>query len=351
MPAKIAICFLITADVSNPQVWEEWWRGHEDKVSIYSHYSRGKEQNVTIPWLKLNRVKPVPTRWGDISLINAEAELYKKAYEKKYNTFFILVSGTCIPVRSFEYIYNRLMRSPKKGIMTWFKEDSYRVTDEDFEPFIKSSKCTPTLVSQKIVNSRLYSAQQWKILSRPNVVDFKAMVRDKIYMKMFQNCIRVVPDSLAPDEFMFVNYIKNKYGNITKVMRDGSVTFVDFKGNAVHPVTYHNITPKLRREICDIGSMFARKFPKYNPKLNKQLPVFCGKNREGKRRSYLRKKERLVSKKGHIRCINGVRYKDGKCRQKRRSRKRSRRKKYKRRSASRRKSQRRSRKRRTKKSR
>lgn len=279
MTKKIAICFLITGDVVNPEVWENWWVGNEDKVSVYSHYSKGREKHVTIPWLKKNRVRAVPTKWGDISLVNAEAELYRKAVKSKDNMFFALVSGTCIPVRKFKYVYDRLMRSPKKGIMTWFSEGKYRVSDDDFEPFVKSAKCTPTLVSKKIVGAKLYSAQQWKVLSRPNVRDFLKMMRDKIYIKMFQKCIDVVPDSLAPDEFMFVNYLKNLYGNVTKAMRSGSVTYVDFKGNAIHPVTYTKLTKRLAREICDVGSLFARKFVKHNPNLIKHLPILCGKSK------------------------------------------------------------------------
>lgn len=276
---KIALCFLITADVSNPEVWEHWWKGNEDKFSIYSHYSEGKEDGVTLPWLKKNRVHPVPTRWGDISLVNAEAELYKKALKNKDNAFFVLLSGTCIPVRTFKYVYNRLLRSPKKGIMTWFKEDKYHVTDETFEPFIKSASCTNTLVNKKIVGATLYSAQQWKALSVPNAKDFLKMMTDKVYMNMFQECIKVVPDSLAPDEFMFINFLKNKYHNLTKVMRSGSVTYVNFKGAAIHPIEYFNFTPKLKREVCDIASLFARKFPKNNPALISQIPALCGKTR------------------------------------------------------------------------
>lgn len=277
---KIGLCFLITADVSNPQLWEKWWDGNEDKISIYSHYSKGKESGVTIPWLKKNRVRAVPTKWGDISLVNAEAELYKEGLKDKSNMFFILLSGTCIPVRTFDYVYKRVMRSPDKGIMTWFKEDKYKISDEDYSPFIKSIKCTPTLVSEKIIGTTLYSAQQWKVLSRPNAKDFMRMMEDKIYMKMFKDCISIVPDSLAPDEFMYVNYLKNLYGKVGKVMRSGGVTYVNYRGIAIHPITYFNFTPKLRREVCSIGALFARKFPKYNKNLLKQLPIVCGKARK-----------------------------------------------------------------------
>ena len=276
---KIAICFLITADVSNPQVWEHWWKGYEDKINIYSHYSKGKEKNVSIPWLKNNRVPPVPTKWGDISLVKAEGQLYKEAIKNKQNKFTILVSGTCIPVRTFKYIYRRLMNNTKKGMMTYFREDGYKVSDDDFEPFVKSVSCTPTLVDKNIIGATLYSAHQWKILSRPNIKDFMKMLKDKVYMNMFQTCINVVPDSLAPDEFMYINYLKNKYGSVRKVVRDGAVTYVEFKGKAVHPVNFFHFTKRLKREVCDINSLFARKFPKYNPALVNQIPTLCGKTK------------------------------------------------------------------------
>ena len=275
--SKIAICFLITKDVPNPEIWERWWRCFEDRVNIYSHYSVGKEKNVTLPWLKKGRVKPVPTKWGDISLVKAEGQLYKQAIKDKDNKFFILVSDTCIPVRTFMYTYTRLMRSPNKGIMPWFREEKYKITDSDFEPFIKSIKCTPTLVTEKIVGAPLYSANQWKALSRSNTKDFLSMLNDKIYMGLYTRCIEVVPDSLAPDEFMYANFLKNKHKTISKVMRNGAVTTVMFRGSAIHPISYKNITPVLRADICDNMTMFARKFPHKNPKLLKQLPITCGK--------------------------------------------------------------------------
>jgi hypothetical protein len=277
MKAKIAICFLITKDVSNPELWERWWKGYEDKINIYSHYSVGKEENVTLTWLKKGRVTPIPTKWGDISLVKAEGQLYKKAIKDKDNKFFILVSDTCIPVRTFMYTYRRLMRNPNKGIMPWFSEDKYKITDEDFKPFIKSIKCTPTLVNEKIVDAPLYSANQWKALSRSNTKDFLNMLKDKIYMRLYTKCIEVIPDSLAPDEFMYANFLKNKHGSINKVMRIGIVTNVRFRGSAIHPIPYKNITPVMREEICDNMAMFARKFPQKNLKLLKQLPISCGK--------------------------------------------------------------------------
>lgn len=273
---KIALCFLITADVSNPQVWEHWWENKEDKISVYSHYSRGKGKgkSVTIPWLKENRVPPVPTRWGDISLVFAEGQLYKEAIKDPRNKYFALLSGTCIPVRTFSYFYRRVTNS-KKGMLSWEKLDPYKITDEDYIPFIKSAKCTKTLISEKIVGAPLYTAHQWKILSRSNVRDFLSMLQDKVFLKVFKRCIKVVPDNLAPDELMFANYLKNKYGCLGKVVRSAGITYVEFPKDAVHPKQLFNITNRLRQEICDIGALFARKFSRRNDKLIEQLPVKC----------------------------------------------------------------------------
>ena len=90
---KIALCFLVTKNIINLDIWKKWWSGYEDYINIYSHYS--KKGEITQPELTKNRVKAVPTRWGDISLCNARHQLYKKAYSNKTNKMFILVSDSC----------------------------------------------------------------------------------------------------------------------------------------------------------------------------------------------------------------------------------------------------------------
>ena len=282
MSSKLALCFLITRNIRNQKVWEKWWEGHEDKFSIYVHYSNSSKDNVTAPLLKQNRVRPIKTRWGDISLVNAEKQLYKKAFTDKRNKFFILLSDTCIPVREFMYVYRRLMSNPKKGIAPYRRIHSYHAKDtaEDFMPFVNTDVCINKMRLADLLGHDLYACDQWKVFSRKNVQDFLRMFDNKTFVKIFSSCIYLIPESLAPDELMFINYLAYKYknkGGIKSQLRNRVVTYVDFKGKAIHPLTYKTITADLSYEICSANAMFARKFKRHNPVLIEKVPLNCSK--------------------------------------------------------------------------
>lgn len=273
MPDKIAICFLTTKDIENLEIWENWWKGNEDKISVYAHFSR--KTGITQKILLDNRVPPVPTRWGDISLVHAERQLYREALKNKSNKFFLLASNTCVPVRSFSYTYNRLMKNKKKGMVAW--RDFGKIEYGDPLPFITEGNCDKYMKQYGFYKDPLYTCDQWKILSRPNAKDFLEMYKEKNYVKLFERCIKVVPESLAPDELMFINFMNHKYrGDLKSQMRNKLVTFVDFKGKAIHPITYKQITPSVREAICETNAMFVRKI--VNPQITKiiqQTPVTC----------------------------------------------------------------------------
>lgn len=265
---KIAICFLTTSNIVNLDIWEKWWKGNEHLINIYAHFSKKGQINQKI--LLDNRVKPVPTKWGDISLVNAEYQLYNKAYKNKQNKFFILVSATDIPVKSFKFVYSRLFRNINKGILPYRRVEINKLFKTDKE------NCKELLDKFGFLKKVVYAADQWKALSRNNVKDFLDMYKNKGYIKLFSDyCMKIVPDSLAPDELMFVNFLKWKYNNLTKYVRKGGITYVDFKGKAIHPLIYEQITNALRKKICDTDSMFARKFPNPNKKLIDQIPIKC----------------------------------------------------------------------------
>lgn len=278
---KIALCFLITKDIRNFKVWQKWWKGYENRFTFYTHYSKNMEQRITNPYIKKNRVKPVPTKWGDISLVYAEQQLYKEAYKNKNNKFFILLSDTCIPVRPFMYTYRRLMKIPNRGIGPWSRLNKLTINDssEDFQPFIKNKNCVKKMKKYKLINHYLYTMDQWKILSRKNLRDFFEMLRNKEYIKIFKICIKVIPDSLAPDELMYINYLHYKYNNLRKQIRPRVVTYVDFKGKAIHPITYKTISNSLKRDLCDVNVMFARKFFRHNRSIINDIPVNCKRHK------------------------------------------------------------------------
>lgn len=276
----LALCFLVTKDIRNFKVWQEWWAGHEDKFNFYVHYSEGMEPKVRNAYMQAHRVAPVPTKWGDISLVQAERKLYETAYANTDNKFFVLLSDTCIPVRDFGYVYKRLMRDTKKGLGYWDCLGKFKKSDtaEDFRPFIKDEKCINELDIAQFFSRKLYTMHQWKALSRRNVADFFEMWQDGPYISLFTDCITVIPDSLAPDELMYINYINHKYhgkGGVRSQIRSGVMTFVDFDKKAVHPYKYKKITRKLQNKFCESNSLFARKFFRHNRAILKKVPVKC----------------------------------------------------------------------------
>jgi len=273
--SKLALCFLVTRNLENLEVWEEWIKGHEDKVKIYAHYDK---KGVTHKILTRNKIKKtIKTKWGNLSLVKAERNLYEEALKHKPNKYFILLSESCIPVRSFSYIYNRLMKQ-SKGIMSYHKWDPYDHQDNDLTPFKNRNACKRAMKDFGFFDGNLYTSDQWKILSRKNVQDFIKMFKNHEYIDLFKAfCIEVVPDSVAPDELMFINYLKWKYGNISSQVRQGVVTFVDFNENsAIHAKKYKTLSKNLQDWICDINAMFARKFIGAKPRnLKRKLPLIC----------------------------------------------------------------------------
>lgn len=293
---KIAVCFLVTKNIVNLDVWAQWWQGYEDYINIYSHFSEiGK---ITQPILLNNRVSPVPTKWGDVSLVFAEGQLYKEAIQNKENKFFILVSDTCIPVRTFPYIYNRIMNN-KKGMLGYRLIGSFK---DDVEPFIREGDCDGLLSKFKFYGKKVYASDQWKILNRNNVKDFLKMLESPQFKKLFTDCIKIVPDSLAPDELMYVNWMNKKTkGKLHLHFRDFAPTFVDFKGKAIHPINYRQITKNISDDICETKSLFMRKFPEpIEKRLIRQTPVKCYRKRSfsrGSLKGSIKSKNKKIKKR------------------------------------------------------
>lgn len=279
-PHKIALCFLVTKDISNLHVWEKWWSGNEHLINVYAHYSN--PEGITQKLLQKNRVPPVPTKWGDLSLVIAEGKLYETALENKENAFFALLSGTDIPVRTFQYTYDRLFSDTKRGFLGYRRVPSFR---DDTQLFTTERNCTKFLKKFGLIG-KPFVADQWKILSRRNAEYFIKMFRNDDFVQLFtptesNGCIRIVPDSLAPDEIMYASFMAWKTGGkLYTQFRYAGPTWVDFKlESAIHPKEYRQVTKILADDLCYSNVFFARKFSNSLPRLESQLPVICKKRR------------------------------------------------------------------------
>ena len=104
---KLGFCFLIYDEINNEELWNIFFHNIDtNKYNIYIHYKINKPLKYFEKY-KLNNC--IETNYADITLIHAHNLLFKKAYEDDCYKI-ISLSQACIPLKSFIYIYDFLIK-------------------------------------------------------------------------------------------------------------------------------------------------------------------------------------------------------------------------------------------------
>jgi len=287
---KIALCFLVTRNLKNQDLWDKWVNGYEEYINIYSHLS-GPDITDKSKWdpflwdgrIERTGIKAIPTKWGTTSLIHAEGLTYEAALkDSKENKYMCILSESCIPLWTFPEFYNRIFKYPKKS---YLQTETMRGGDDDLfldcfpEKLIPSTKKVKSRSQRDLRNWNWKKTHQWKVLNIWGAKEFVNMIHNKEWMDAYTNCFRQLEKDdprLAADEISYPNWIILKHGPkaINKHFRNYESTFVDFSKAGIHAKDFNNITPKVKDSVCEHKPFFARKFPT-NPKLMKQIPVKC----------------------------------------------------------------------------
>jgi len=191
---KIAFLFLIDDNINQENVWNEFFKNVDTtKYNIYIH-----NKNPTT--LKYYEDKKIPsgqiiqdTHWGMSSLVNAMNSLFKYAYENDENNYkFILVSQSCIPLKSFDFIYNELTLN-NKGRMDMVKNPNLN-----------------SLELKHVEKEDAGKASQWIILNR-TAVEILAYQHTNFVKSIFVNSDKFLKEhgaihSGAPDELYYMTF-------------------------------------------------------------------------------------------------------------------------------------------------
>ena len=104
---KIAFLFLIYDIINQEELWYNFLKNiDKNKYNIYIHY---KENDTKLKYFEDYKLKNcINTKWGDKSLVIAQNILLKEALKDPSNQSFIFLSNSCIPLKSFDYIYNNI---------------------------------------------------------------------------------------------------------------------------------------------------------------------------------------------------------------------------------------------------
>eukprot|EP01006_Ploeotia_vitrea_P057856 TRINITY_DN68380_c0_g1_i1.p1 TRINITY_DN68380_c0_g1~~TRINITY_DN68380_c0_g1_i1.p1 ORF type:complete len:316 (-),score=17.85 TRINITY_DN68380_c0_g1_i1:60-1007(-) len=237
--AKLGFIFLTRGNHNQGKLWETYLANNMHKVAIKVHpkHPDAISQSFLVPNIIDDRVD---TAWGEVGLIRATLNLLKEVFRDPNVNMAVLLSEACIPIKPFEFVYNKLAQSEK----SWFIwQDADHMLPEFMERRVET-----------IPKAMWMHHAQWMAITRKHaelVLEFSSE-----YLPMFRG-------SFTSDEHFFLTVLNLVGVDVQSEVQDRCVTFTNWRDSAekgIHPVTYTNLTvadvQKFRASEC----LFARKF-------------------------------------------------------------------------------------------
>jgi hypothetical protein len=268
---KIAFLFMIYDVINHENIWFNFFNGiSKNKYNIYIHYKTNDKLDYFDDY-KINNTLNINTKYADISIVKAQNILIKEALKDKSNKHFVFLSGSCIPLKSFNYIYNYL--DPKYSYF-------HIAHPDDCFPDCK-------VALQYIPKTHINKASQWCILNRHH---------SELLIKGADDYLLWFKDTYAPDELCYISYLsyifKDKlYDEIISTSYDSppevATTFANWEdmnykyASERELKNYKNISEDELEHLLRSKSLFGRKFkPSCYYSLNKRLyyDIILGKD-------------------------------------------------------------------------
>jgi hypothetical protein len=259
---KIAFLFLTLNDVNFPKIWDEYFEGHENQYTIYIHPKYPDQ----VTWRKENVISNLKeTAWGFIT--KAYYELMREAVRNKENYKFITLSETCVPIQSFDNLYEELTKDNE----SWIK--LMKITPYKFNQVLKK---TPGNFIHHYARFCLSRHHLKKILINKEKLEFfhNMHIGDEYLLtvlyplKKFKNIEVIFDDWEYTDKLRATikNKIKKLYEQQEKNKKINNNIKInklqeEFKKISGHPKTIINVKDDLE-SIKNCNAFFYRKFAK-----------------------------------------------------------------------------------------
>ncbi|XP_048232212.1 glycosyltransferase BC10 isoform X2 [Ricinus communis] len=260
---KIAFLFLTNSDLTFYPLWERFFKRSTHLFNVYVHADPFAKVSVPNGIFKTQFIPSRKTQRGSPSLISAERRLLARAIlDDPLNLYFALISQHCVPLHSFNYIYNTL-----------FAPSIYHAfaTQSRHKSFIEIISIDPNLQERynargenmmlpEIPFDKFRVGSQFFILAKRHAL--MVLQDKKLWGKFKIPCLNI--DSCYPEEHYFPTLLSMKdpqgcsHYTLTNVNWTGS-----FDG---HPYLYQaeEISPqliyRLRQSNSSYSYLFARKF-------------------------------------------------------------------------------------------
>lgn len=255
MIKKLGFLFLCRNYINNLDIWKLFFQNNYNKCNIYIHCS--EPDTITQEFIKKYLVdKVIPSRWGNIY----PPIKYLQECSLKNNDYkMILVSESTIPVKSFDYIYNFLIKNNSSYMtytphLTRNKWDIY-TNKTQLERFINNMiKCRD--FANHIDVKHWYFNECWHILNNYHT---SLIVKDTYYYKYMKY-------GFAWDE-NYPSYILSVHNELDNII-NYETTYVNWdektrndKGG-YNPKLYTIVTSTDIDKFKNQNILFARKFSK-----------------------------------------------------------------------------------------
>ena len=269
---KLAFLFLIYDVINHENIWFNFFKGiSKTRYNIYIHYKPDALDTLDFfNEYKIRKSKTIDTKYADISIVKAQNILIREALKDKDNKHFIFLSGACIPLKSFNYIYN------------------YLDTRYSYFHIAGAEDCFPDceVALKYIPRHHIKKASQWCILNRKHGELLSSANNANNYLVWFK-------DTYAPDELCYISYLSyiyNTSSSSTSLLDkelistsydsppEVATTFANWEDMNYKYVTdrelknYKNISEEELEHLLKSDSLFGRKFkPSCYYSLNKRF--------------------------------------------------------------------------------
>jgi Core-2/I-Branching enzyme len=174
--SRIAFCFLTRGPLPIAPLWHRFFAGAADtsQFSIHVHAAPGFQLNastVDSPLFYGRTIEDsVPVEWGQMSVVDAERRLFAAALADPSVGWVVLLSESCVPLRSFSFVREYLLSSDKSFL------DSFGDVQGRYSP----------LMAPQIPATAWRKGTQWAALRREHASAIVA--DDTVFATMRRHC-------------------------------------------------------------------------------------------------------------------------------------------------------------------
>lgn len=235
---KIAFLFLTIGNISHEPVWQRFFQGHEQQHSILVHAKETIEQDSIFK--RYEMTTKIPTTWANT--MKAQIAMLEQALQDPKNEKFIFLSGDCLPLQKFEYVYQQIMQHPLSIIPYWWNNHQ----DPDSSYYFAKRTLHGIPADKQFKNS------QWVVLNRKHA---QMMVDDTSIIDIVSKY--PCDNEHYPSTFLAMH-------NCLKEAVNQQTTFTLWHRGYKHPFTFGNLEDRWQfdtlLEVINQGMLFARKF-------------------------------------------------------------------------------------------